>query len=205
MSKITNVKLSENELNLVTNSEFILTKNRIISNVYELFGAVSDTQKHELQLYAPFLPPEVFNREPKIYKGEQYRELPYVMMDYPRFFTKTDVMAIRNFFWWGNFFSIGLYLSGEYQAKYLPIFWSNKNKISTAEWYVDTGLDFWNLSLDEKDNKMLNDFDGGHNDLNQFLDRPFFKVSIKMPLQNWDNAYDFFTVHYARILQMLVP
>ena len=33
-----NVKLSKDELELVTNAELILTKNRIIQKVYDLFG-----------------------------------------------------------------------------------------------------------------------------------------------------------------------
>jgi hypothetical protein len=41
----TNVELSKNESELVINSEFILTKNRIIEKVYTLFGLLSEDYK----------------------------------------------------------------------------------------------------------------------------------------------------------------
>ena len=49
---------------------------------------------------------------PKIAKGENYLQLPYVLLDYPRCFDKENIFAIRTMFWWGNFFSITLHLSG---------------------------------------------------------------------------------------------
>ena len=114
----TNVELSKNELELVTNSEFILTKNRIIEKVYNMFGALSETYKETLNEHTALLPTEVFASSPKIYKGENYLQLPYVMMDYPRIFLKDDVFAVRSFFWWGNYFSITLHLSGRYLQQF---------------------------------------------------------------------------------------
>src|SRR4051812_10400669 len=110
----TNVGLSKNELEMVTSSEFILTKNRIVEKVYRLFGLLSEDYKNILQEYATALPAEVFASSPKIYKGENYLNLPYLMMDYPRVFLKDDTFAIRCFFWWGNYFSITLQLSGKF-------------------------------------------------------------------------------------------
>src|SRR5437868_14845354 len=112
--KNTNVELSKNELELVTNADVILTKNSIIEKVYALFGLLSEEYKIILLQHSHHLPAEIFNKAPKIYKGEQYQSLPYVMMDYPRCFYKDDVFAIRSFFWWGNYFSITLQLSGQY-------------------------------------------------------------------------------------------
>ena len=96
----TNVELSKNELELVINSEFILTKNRIIEKVYNLFGALSESYKNTLLRHVNTLPVEAFTTSPKIYKGENYLSLPYVMMDYPRVFLMDDIFAIRSFFWW---------------------------------------------------------------------------------------------------------
>ena len=42
-----------------------------------------------------FLPAEMLFHSPKISKGENYKGLPYVMLDYPRCFGKTDIFAIR--------------------------------------------------------------------------------------------------------------
>ncbi|HEX6916286.1 MAG TPA: hypothetical protein VF145_13645, partial [Chitinophagaceae bacterium] len=109
-----NVKLSKEELDLVTNAGFILTKNRIIGKVYDMFGLLSETFRQQ----AAGFPDEMSRAQAKISKGENYLGLPWVMMDYPRLFSKTDVFAVRCFFWWGNFFSITLQLSGKYLGQY---------------------------------------------------------------------------------------
>src|SRR5947209_5415196 len=115
---VTNVELSKTEMEIVANSEFILTKNRIIEKVYNLFGSLAENYKLVLNEHINELPAEVISTTPKIYKGENYLGLPYVMMDYPRLFLKTDIFAIRSLFWWGNFFSITLHLSGKFLADY---------------------------------------------------------------------------------------
>ncbi|HXL58576.1 MAG TPA: hypothetical protein VN958_20075, partial [Chitinophagaceae bacterium] len=109
-----NVKLSKTELMLVCDEQFILTKNNIINKVYQLFGALSDHFFIGIKNTGNIFPLEVLTSYPKIYKGEQYKGLPYVMLDYPRYFVKDDAFAIRCLFWWGNFFSITLHLAGKY-------------------------------------------------------------------------------------------
>jgi len=110
-----NVKLSQKELKVMRNADFLLTKNEIMHKVQQMFGMLCKDYSLLLQANKQLLPEEVLQTTPKIYKGEQYRGLPYTMLDYPRYFSKENIFAIRNFFWWGNFFSITLHLSGEYK------------------------------------------------------------------------------------------
>ncbi len=77
-----NVKLSKDELELVTNAELILTKNRIIQKVYELFGELSIAYRE----LSKDLDEDLLHIPPKISKGENYLGLPWVMLDYPRNF-----------------------------------------------------------------------------------------------------------------------
>ena len=97
------------------------------------------------------LPNEIFSISPKIYKGEQYRELPYVMLDYPRLFSKTNVFAIRSFFWWGNYFSITLQLSGIYLEKYADKIVDFLNDKKNKDWYFGVHESEWEHHF-EKDN-----------------------------------------------------
>src|SRR5688572_20484305 len=111
---MTNVKLSKEELGMVTDAGLILTKNRIIQKVYDLFGEVSMVYQQQHDRF----PVEVVAVSPKISRGENYRGLPWVMLDYPRRFSQADVFAIRSFFWWGGFFSFTLQLKGSYLHQY---------------------------------------------------------------------------------------
>ena len=81
MQEKAKVSLSAFEYQLVTDESFILTKNTIIQKVYTLFGNLSDDY-HALLLRIPDSP------SPKISKGENYKGLPYVMLDHPRIFSQ---------------------------------------------------------------------------------------------------------------------
>ena len=83
---IANVKLSKAELMLVCDEQIILTKNNVINKVYQLFGALNDHFIGQIKKTETIFPLEILTWSPKIYKGEQYRGLPYVMLDYPRYF-----------------------------------------------------------------------------------------------------------------------
>lgn len=192
----TNVELSENELALVTNAEFILTKNSIIEKVYALFGTLSDEYKK--MTTNNVLPAEVLSISPKIYKGEQYRKLPYVMLDYPRFFTKESVFAIRSFFWWGNFFSISLHLSGMYKNNFLERLVNSQN--IGEDWLFDTTEDEWNHELNK--NGISLHLVVQHTSLTQLLERKYIKLSKKIPLEEWDKAFPFFIENYQDVLSM---
>ena len=55
----TNVELSKKELELVINSDFFLTKNRIVEKVFSLFGLLSEDYKNALHSFKNDLPSEV--------------------------------------------------------------------------------------------------------------------------------------------------
>jgi hypothetical protein len=113
----TKITLSAKELELVCNTDWILTKHIIIEKVIELFSAMLVTMQQQTLQQKNNLPAEIFMKDPKISKGENYRQLPYVMLDYPRYFDKQNTLAIRTFFWWGNFFSMNMQLSGDIKNK----------------------------------------------------------------------------------------
>src|ERR1700722_15897376 len=102
------VRLSAEEMRLVTDPAWILTKNSVMGKVVAMFAELSGEIRggHE--------------KEPKISRGENYKGLPWVMLDYPRVFGREDVYAIRLFFLWGYAFSVTLHLKGEYMRVFLP-------------------------------------------------------------------------------------
>ncbi len=147
-----NVKLSQRELDLVTNADFILTKNKIITKVYDLFGEMSDYAVKEAN---NFLEDEIKIISPKISKGENYEGLPWVMLDYPRYFTEKDVFAIRTYFWWGNYFSITLQLKGKFRNK-LQV--ANFKLQEKPDWYLCCNKNEWQYHFRNDNYKLLNEF-----------------------------------------------
>lgn len=197
-----NVKLSKNELALVTDASVILTKNLIIDKVYQLFGQLSDTYTGYLNKHKPYLPPEAFTIHPKIYKGEQYLGLPYIMLDCPRIYSAKDVFAIRCFFWWGNFFSITLHLGGHFLHAHANSLQQWIQQHTGQHWFIGVNTDAWQhhfgennyCSIDIMGDKILEEtLASGQN---------FVKLAKKMPLEQWDNAVLFFTEEYKNLMQV---
>jgi hypothetical protein len=178
------IRLSEEEAALIIRADWILTKNRIQEKVKQLLALLVPFQQTLLQ--KSNLPDAIKNSSPKISRGENYQGLPYMVLDHPRVFEKENIFAIRTLFWWGNFFSVTLHLSGNYKEQYeLPL-------SSSYQWLIDN-----NYYICIHTDQWLHDFDSTNyvkvssmsND--EFADlikeKSFIKLSQKITLDQWGN------------------
>ena len=194
------VTLSPKERELVTDAGWILTKNRIIGKVYTLFGQLSETYTayYRQSPLAVQGPPGFAS--PKIAKGEQYRGLPWVVLDQPRHFTANDIFAVRSFFWWGNFCSITLQLSGAsldvYGEAVQRYFGNSPDAVSS--WWIGVGEDPWQHHFETDNYQLLSEKPG-----TPFRSLAHLKLAKKISLEEWDILPEFFTGTYREILQML--
>ena len=186
-----NVKLSQAEMELVTNAEIILTKNRIIEKVYELFGNLSE--QYKMIVVKSNLPEEVISISPKISKGEYYENLPWVMLDYPRYFKEKDFFGIRTFFWWGNFFSITLHLKGKYREQ-LEIL---NSKFQIDDWFICVNEDEWQHHFGADNYLPLFSLTQ-----EQMEKLPFIKLAAKISLQNWSEAEKKLADAFHQLIQL---
>ena len=135
------IELSEEELSLAQNARMILTKNNIIQKTIILFGLIAEQMQADIA--NTILPEEIKSVSPKISKGENYKGLPYVMLDYPRLFGSQNIFAIRTMFWWGNYFSTTLHLKGDYKTRYqLPI-QKNISFLADHKFSISVSEDEW--------------------------------------------------------------
>ncbi len=196
MRSSANVSLSAFEKELVMDANWILTKNNIIQKVFALFGQVSEACL--LHPVLKLLPNEITATAPKISKGENYEGLPYVMLDYPRCFSKEDVFAIRTFFWWGNFFSITLHLKGKYKRQY-------KQVIADA---IKAG-ELKNAWINVSDHEWMHHFQNNNMcpvdvmDANTLKAKELLKLAYKLDLKEWDNAEEFLFKAFDQYMQIL--
>jgi hypothetical protein len=119
------------------------------------------------------------------------------MLDYPRYFAGGDAFAIRCFFWWGKFFSITLHLSGRYAEAYgMPVL--HALLAENDLWHVSIGEDPWQHHFDNdnyaRPSKEL---------LARLHGRRFQKFARKIPLEQWDEAHDFFASAFKELIALL--
>ncbi len=202
MSENAKITLSSNELELVCNTNWILTKHTIIQKVYSLFGQAIVPLQQMLQDGNHNFEAAIFIQPPKISKGENYRQLPYVMFDYPRCFDKDSSFAIRTFFWWGNFFSVTLQLSGKYKQAFLQQLKNSFPYLQENDFYICINEDQWQHHFEEDNYVPLTGLT--QRDFSAILSREsFVKIAKKIPLQEWESANDFIVAAYSSLLNVL--
>jgi hypothetical protein len=195
----TKLTLSAEERLLMMDTRFILTKNAVLKKVELLFGAVSETIR---QRVTDLGMEEVglFVLSPKIARGEQYQNLPWVMLDYPRIFTKTDTCAIRCFFWWGNYCTITLQLAGLYFNQYKPqVEAFVKQHVEEGDWYLSVGENQWQHQLEPTAYRKADSIDETY----WSGERPFIKLVKKIPLEQWDELFPLMENNIVALLNIL--
>ena len=188
-------QLTADESALVRNSEWIRTKHRIIAKVYQLFGSLSE--KYQALLAAEDqLPLEVTSISPKISKGERYLDLPYVMLDYPRLFSRDDTLAIRCFFWWGNHFSIHLVLGGKYRQLFEEKFEAALRSGQLEGWYLGVADDPWQHHFERENYRKAEE-------VQHLPPGNYLKLATLLELEKWKSSPDFFIESYRQIIILL--
>jgi hypothetical protein len=185
MSASTKITLSDKELSLVTNAEWILTKQAIITKVYDLFAEMIPEIRRSFLEKNIALPAEVRTSIPKIYKGENYLQLPYVMLDYPRVFNAENIFALRTMFWWANFFSITLHVSGRYIQEIAGRLLKNK-ALLTQDFFVAINNNQWEHHFEAHNFMPYTQLDEKHQ-AQLFNQKDFIKISLKFDLSEWNN------------------
>jgi len=179
------IHLSPEELQLVQNAGLLLTKNVIIEKVYALFGELASELQQSSIYSTSNLPSEILNMGPKISRGEKYKGLPYVMLDYPRSFGKEDIFAVRTFFWWGNFFSVTLHLKGKYQQLFIPSLQKQIAFLAANNFQLCVAGEEWEHDLSDGNYIPLSISNNTIAEID-LVSKPFYKLTSRLELHQWN-------------------
>lgn len=193
----TKIMLSAAELDKVLDTSFFLTKHAVIDRVYIMFEAlyksIHETVQSDEVLSA------IFDKSyPKISKGENYQLLPYVILDYPTLFTKTDAFALRTMFWWGNFFSVTLVLKGKYRVQFEDLILKNIQAELLSNIYICNGKDEWQHHFEPDNYELLNEKTASF-----IKEHAFIKLAIKYDLCEWNKMPELLLEGSKQLLHLL--
>jgi len=211
-----NLQLSQEEIRLVTDPAWILTKNSVMEKVVRMMARLSEAYR------------EIWSAEwsarmggagegvgggagwrgadgsgiagagsPKISRGENYQGLPWVMLDYPRVFGREDVLAIRTMFWWGNAFILTLHLKGRYREFFLPALERDWAGLAGMGFHVGIADDEWRHEHAQETYSPLT----GGKDLATGL--PFLKLSAALTVDRWEESMEILSAWFAAMARTL--
>jgi len=180
--KAPKIHLSAAETELMKDAAIILTKNAILEKVRLL---LMELQEAQLERAAGFGP--VFSVAPKVSRGENYLGLPYLVLDYPRLSGDDGLFFVRSFFWWGNFFSTTLHLSGLRADHYRAAIANAHDRL--REYSAGTGSDPWVHHLGPEHYKKIGDWTEA--EYRQWCaDAGHIKIARAVPLDEWNIAVE---------------
>ena len=139
--------LSPEELDMAGNSRIFELKHAIMLKVRDL---LERTLLSLTETVFP-LPEGITAGTAKFSKGENYRLMPYQVLDFPRFSGGGDLYLNRTVFWWGNHFSCSLTVAGQPLERIRSVLTGRLQAIAARDdmllcvaptpWHHDTGAD----------------------------------------------------------------
>ncbi len=200
MNNKAKIHLSKYEIEVVTDTLWILTKQSITEKIFFFFGEMHELYKSLHTNLNSFFDEFHFIKNGKISKGENYLGLPYVILDYPASFEKNNLFMIRTMFWWGNFFSITLHISGYERMQKLNL----KNLLSYLKeknFFVCINEDEWHHNFETTN--YLPAIEMYKKDWAEVRKKKFFKISKKIELAKWAKAPEFLEKTFGELIEII--
>lgn len=123
-------------------------------------------------------------QSPKISKGENYKGLPYLVLDHPRYYRRPDIFSFRILFWWGRYFCCSLHLGGKFLEVNRPRLIANQNRLRDGRVHLGIGDNPWEYVFSDSHYKPLDRVSSDEFE-RRIMEMDHLKVSIKWPLDRW--------------------
>ena len=200
MIQQTKIQFLPAEMELVSSPDIILTKNAILQKIKSFFEEIQMKQQDVLKKYSSQLPEEVLRISPKISRGENYKGLPWLVLDNPRHFQHNNIFAIRTMFWWGNFFSITLHVSGNNKNDLLKNLTGNVSLLAKKDFYIYNGTKEWEHDIDPGSYKKLSGIN--EEELQRiFSTNIFLKIAVKFSIGSLEAIEDKLLRNYELLVK----
>lgn len=198
------LSFSDKELDFIQQTDLLLTKRIVTQKLYRAFGELQKsltiiTEKHQNKL------PEALRiQEAKISRGENYKGLPYIVLDYPRLFQQSDIFTYRTLFWWGHYYSCTLHLQGSYLQQYQHTLVQNLDNLKESGFYVSIGQKPWEHHFEPNNYQLLSDLHFSQTSFQEFLaNRTFLRLSKQLELNKFDHLAEFTAQTWRELLTVL--
>ncbi len=188
--------LTDHELSILQDTDFLLTKTRALNKVEELLLDTRSALEAVVSESGFAFPPGAVLAGGKISRGDNYRGLPYRVLDQPALLANDDIFAFRTMFWWGHFFSITLHLEGDSLERFREGLAERIERLAGMNLYIGVGNTPWEYHYGRDNFVPLEPVQRMHLEKCSFL-----KLSRKIELVEWERLPAF----TAGFLEKLLP
>jgi hypothetical protein len=173
----TKFSLSEDQLELIRNKQFLLEKRIVTQKIADFMGELDRVIRHELQKSSALPLCWEPGKPGKISRGDNLSGLPFLVLDQPAYFSPEGHCALRTLFWWGHYFLISYLVSGTYLERLDSLAFD----LLPDQVMVYTGTDPWENDREQFTKLVDTDalFQAAKN-------RGFLKLAVFFPLEKHD-------------------
>ncbi|MGB0864315.1 MAG: hypothetical protein ACPG19_11365 [Saprospiraceae bacterium] len=185
------IVFSKEEQNVIKNADFFYHKKTAVDKIIARLNGLKGNIKTSTVFQNFHFLPEIDIDLGKISKGENYKGLPYLILDFPRFFHPKGIFAYRVMFWWGRGFYFTLHLSGVFLDFYKKALIDAFESLKEQEIFLyQNKNDEWQHEMEMPYFQLIDDC--SKSDFEKWLDEVnFIKIGQKMPLERLSELENF--------------
>lgn len=193
-----NILFTDFEKTIILDKDFLKTKIIIIDKIHiqleETRKRISDIINQSNFKFEKLIDIKIG----KIFRGENYLSLPYVVLDYPKLFSKENTFTFRTMFWWGNYFSSTLHLEGFYLEKYKEIIFNRQHLLMNKNIYFSVAKTPWEYHFNKSNYILIDKINPETQSQSKFI-----KLSKRFKLSDYENLPELSSQYFSFLLKIL--
>ena len=182
---------SHQEWDLINVTEIFKQKPAILKKAESYLEELRSALANELKAHPKTYPPDTDLAKGQIARGENHKGFPFLSLDIPQKFSKTEFFTYRTLFWWGHYLGFSLILKGPDLRTYSNRLKKYSQDTACADVYLSQHTSPWEWEFSEA--QFLKVSDLSENEIQEVADRlqylklmRFYPVSEKsFPELNW--------------------
>ncbi len=199
---MTKIDFSLDELEFLSDSEIFPLQWSLLEKLTRHLNEIEKNINLECSNSNFSFPEEVLINKGKISRGNNYNNQPYLVLDYPRFFEKNNIFCLRTIFWWGNYFSNAIILSGSMLDRYQYSIIRNFSELKNSKWYFSINKNPWKLEINKENYCKVKDLDKS-SITNHVRAYHYIKITDIYPLSKYDELPKTSVIFLKKILGLI--
>jgi len=138
------------DLEMISHVEVFQNKPAILKKVESRLTKLKEAMALELLACVAQLPKGTNIEKGQIARGENHNGFPFLSLDIPQNFSKTEMYTYRTLFWWGHYLGFSLILKGEKLKTYFQRLAENCSEPTFQNVYLSQAATPWEWRLGQQ-------------------------------------------------------
>jgi hypothetical protein len=152
---------TSHEMQMLNHVEVFIHKPGIMKKGEKLLTELGEGMMEELSRSKINFPPGTKLDKTQLARGENNNGFPFLSLDIPQMFSRTEMFTFRTLFWWGHYLGFSLILKGERLPLYANKLIQNINNPAWSDVYLATTPTPWEWIRTDQNFKRISEAEEG--------------------------------------------